>query len=328
MGLIGFLKKWTLPSAIVAGCAFYVFFAYMPVLREVSPAFVPWFDGALPVLLFLVLFVNFCKADFKKMRPVRWHLWVSVVQVVFVVVLAAVILLFRLQGRSFILSEAILTCIIGPCAAASPVVTAKLGGNLENMTTYTLLSNLLTAILIPVAFPIIDSGINMPFLQAFSLILYKVCLILLVPMLLAYIVKHHWQSLHRRIVSIKDLSFYLWASCLSVVTGITLRNILHADTSGVFIMLIAVVSLLLCLMQFYIGRRLGHHFGSVVECGQALGQKNTSFAIWIACAYLNPLSSVGPGCYILWQNLANSYQLIVWDKTHKQGVHSKGSKVK
>ena len=37
-----------------------------------------------------------------------------------------------------------------------------------------------------------------------------------------------------------------------------------------------------------------------------LGQKNTAFAIWIASAYLNPLSTVGPGCYILWQNIIDT----------------------
>ena len=34
-----------------------------------------------------------------------------------------------------ILAEALLTCIISPCASAAPVVTQKLGGNLEEMTT-------------------------------------------------------------------------------------------------------------------------------------------------------------------------------------------------
>ena len=45
---------------------------------------------------------------------------------------------------------------------------------------------------------------------------------------------------------------------------------------------------------------------------EALGQKNTVLAIWMAYTYLNPLSSVGPGSYVLWQNIINSYQL--WKK--------------
>ena len=49
-----------------------------------------------------------------------------------------------------------------------------------------------------------------------------------------------------------------------------------------------------------------------ISAGQALGQKNTVLAIWMAVTYLNPLSSVGPGSYVVWQNIFNSYQL--WKK--------------
>lgn len=73
---------------------------------------------------------------------------------------------------------------------------------------------------------------------------------------------------------------------------------------------------ILCLMQFAVGRFIGHYFDSTVNAGQALGQKNTAFAIWIAYTYLNPLSSVGPGCYILWQNIINSIE--IWAHEHRQ----------
>ena len=71
----------------------------------------------------------------------------------------------------------------------------------------------------------------------------------------------------------------------------------------------AMMGLLVCIAQFSIGRFIGHYFNATVDAGQALGQKNTAFAIWIAYTYLNPLSSVGPGCYILWQNIINSIEL-------------------
>jgi BASS family bile acid:Na+ symporter len=62
-------------------------------------------------------------------------------------------------------------------------------------------------------------------------------------------------------------------------------------------------------VQFALGRNVGGRWNAVLEGGQALGQKNTAFAIWIASLYLNPVSTVAPGCYILWQNLVNSYEL-------------------
>ena len=177
------------------------------------------------------------------------------------------------------------------------------------MTTYPFLSNFITALMIPVCFPLLDGGREMHFLAAFSLILYKVFTVLVVPMLLAYVVKHHAKRLCQRIVSVKDLSYYLWGCSLLIVSGTTMKNIFHADTTLRFLLLIAAGSLLLCIFQFACGRTIGRRFGETVNAGQGLGQKNTAFAIWIACTYLSPLSAVGPGCYILWQNIINSIEI-------------------
>ena len=158
----------------------------------------------------------------------------------------------------------------------------------------------------------------MDFLSAFLLILYKVCLVLVLPMVLSYFVKHYLRSLNRWIVGVKDLSYYLWGCSLTIVTGTTVKNIVHADTTAGFLLLIALLGLLLCIVQFAVGRYIGHFFDRTIESGQALGQKNTAFAIWIAYTYLTPLSSVGPGCYILWQNLINSIEL--WQERKKNGA--------
>lgn len=309
MTLIRFLKDWTLPVSIGTGMAVYLVFALIPALDGFATAASPVFDALLPSFMFLVLFVTFCKVDFRRLRPVAWHLWVGVFQVATVAAVVAVIMCFKLTGNSLILAEAVLTCIIGPCASAAPVVTQKLGGNLEEMTTYTFLSNGITALLIPVCFPMIERNADIHFLAAFVLILHKVFAVLVVPMLLAYVVKHFLPGLCRRITSVKDLSYYLWGGSLLIVSGTTMKNIMHADTSVSFLLLVAVCSLLLCAFQFACGRMIGRRFGETVNAGQALGQKNTAFAIWIACIYLTPISSVGPGCYILWQNIFNSWEI-------------------
>lgn len=296
------------------GTIIYLIFAFTPCLDGAATFFAPIFDAILPLFMFLILFVTFCKVDFRKLIPVKWNFWVGVFQVAFVFIIVGLILTFHLKGDSLILMEAILTCIIGPCAAAAAVVTAKLGGSLEEMTTYTFLSNFITAALIPICFPLIDKSADVSFLAAFLKILYEVCIVLLLPMLLAYIVKHYMKRFHRWVVSIKDLSYYLWGCSLMVVTGTTVKNIVHADATILFLITIAVMSLILCIIQFSVGRFIGHYFNAVVESGQALGQKNTAFAIWIAYSYLNPLSSMGPGCYILWQNIINSIEIWMYSK--------------
>lgn len=319
MQILRFIKDWTLPVAIATGIIIYLVFALIPVLDGFAAAANPVFQQLLPVFMFLVLFVTFCKVDFHKLRPVAWHWWIGLFQVLTVGAIMALIICFNLTGENLILAEAVLTCIICPCASAAAVVTQKLGGNLEEMTTYTFISNFITALLIPICFPMIDKAADIHFFEAFALILYKVFTVLVVPMILAYIVKHYAKSICQRIISIKDLSYYLWGCSLLIVSGTTMKNILHANTSITFLLIIAVSSLALCLFQFGCGRAIGSQFNQTVNAGQALGQKNTAFAIWIASTYLSPLSSVGPGCYILWQNIINSLEIWEAQKTTKLG---------
>ena len=309
MNFIKFLKDWTLPVSMVTGTLLYLVFAFVPALDRPAQFFEPIFNAILPLFMFLILFVTFCKVDFRKLRPVGWHLWVGIFQVLFVVIIMCFILGLHLRGPHLILLEAILCCIIGPTAAAAAVVTQKLGGSLEEMTTFTFISNFITVALIPICFPMIEKSHDISFITAFLKILREVVLVLLVPMLLAYIVKHHLHRLHEKILAIKDLSYYMWGMSLMIVTGTTVKNIVNAQVSVWLLTAIALLGLVVCIVQFAVGRFIGHYFDHTQEAGQALGQKNTAFAIWLSSAYLNPLSSVGPGCYILWQNIVNSVEI-------------------
>jgi BASS family bile acid:Na+ symporter len=322
MDIIRFIKDWTLPVAMGTGAALYLVFAFTPQLDDAATAMGPFFASILPLFMFLILFVTFCKVDFRQLRPVAWHGWVALFQVLFIGVLMALMLMptdgptGEPSASAKIVMEALLMCCISPCATAAAVVTQKLGGSLEQMTTYTFLSNFLTVLLAPVCFPLIEKGADITFMAAFTKILHEVFLVLVVPMLLAYVVKHYMKGLHRRIVSVRDLSYYLWACSLMIVTGTTVKNIVHAEVSVWMLTAIALLGLVICVVQFAVGRFIGHYFDHAQEAGQALGQKNTAFAIWLSSAYLNPLSSVGPGCYILWQNIVNSVE--IWK--HRKAV--------
>jgi len=114
-----------------------------------------------------------------------------------------------------------------------------------------------------------------------------------------------------KIASFSGLSFYLWSLALCVVTGRTVVFILKQNgSSHLTEILVAAGALVVCAGQFLIGRGIGKHYDDTVAGGQGLGQKNTILAIWMAQMYLNPISSIGPGAYVLWQNIINSYQ--VW----------------
>lgn len=307
--VINFIKEWTLPCAIAAGATIYLIFALIPGLSDAADFFSPIMDTLMPVVLFLVLLVTFCKVNFHKMRPTRWHWMVCAFQIITVAMVFGLIKDFDLHGRSLILAEGVLICIIGPGATAAAVVTEKLGGNLASMTTYTFISNFLAALTIPLLFPLIELKSEYTVLQSFLLILERVCEILVLPMAVAYVIKHNFHRLHKRIISTTDLSFYLWAFSLMITTGITVKNIAHAEVGVWFLIAMAAVVAVVCFVQYAAGHYIGVHERFPIEGAQALGQKNTSFAIWISYIYLNPIASVCPGFYVLWQNIVNSYEL-------------------
>lgn len=323
MRVVSMLREWTLPVAMAAGIGGYLLFHLISALDPIAEWYAPIGNNILPAFMFLILYIIFCKTDFGKLRPACWHAWVGVLQMSFVLLLMIVIRGLQLSGATLILFEAILAIVICPCAAAAPVVTMKLGGSLEQMTTYTFLSNILSALLIPLCFPLLpgaETAIDTAFMPLFLGILWKVTAVLLLPMMAAWLTKTFCKTLHHKVVSVKDLSYYMWAFTLMLVSGTTVRNIAEAweHTSAWLLVAIALMALLVCLIQYSTGWTVGQHFGRRIEAGQGMGQKNTAFAIWASTLFLTPLSSVGPGCYILWQNTINSLEIHQKEKASRK----------
>ena len=321
MGIVRFLKDWTLPVAIAVGTICYLTFYFVPALDELGDTLGPVFDVIFPLFVFLTLFVTFCKVDFHDMRPHRWHVGILVAQLLLVVLNIGIILWMKSLTShlspltSPLLWEAMLTCIIGPAASAAPVVVGKLGGNISTMTTYVLISSLASALLIPLVFPMLEQTVHVSFIDAFLIILEKVSIVLLLPLVLGWIMQHYVKGACAWIAAQPNLSFYFWAISLSITTGITVKNIVNSSASLTLLLLIAVFTFVLCFVQFGVGRLVGRYLGEVVNAGQALFQKNTALSIWVAYMYLNPVASIGAGCYVLWQNIINSLEL--WQDRRK-----------
>lgn len=309
MGIIRFLKDWTLPVAIATGTVCYLTFYYVPQLDELGDTLSPIIDTVFPISVFLTLLVTFCKVNFHEMRPHHWHTGILMAQLLLVTVILGICLSLRDCPDTKLVWEAILTCVIGPSAAAAPVVVGKLGGNISTMTTYTLLSSFFSALMIPLVFPILEQTVHVAFFDAFLIILEKVSMVLLLPLVLGWLMQHYVKGICARIAAMPNLSFYCWAFSLSITSGITVKNIVHSNASLLLLMIIALSTFILCWVQFYIGRGIGKRLGEEINCGQALFQKNTALSIWVAYMYLHPVASIGAGCYVLWQNIINSFEL-------------------
>ena len=141
------------------------------------------------------------------------------------------------------------------------------------------------------------------------MILGKVFPLLICPFITAMLLRLLVPRAYAAMQRLSSGAFYIWTFSLAIVTAQTLSSILEDRSHPGIKIATAAATLIICLLQFITGKTIGSCYGERISAGQALGQKNTIFAIWMAHTYLDPLSAIGPGAYVLWQNIVNSWQL-------------------
>lgn len=292
----------------------------------------------LPWLIFGMLFFTFCKIDPLDLRLHKWH-WVVLTAQLFLS--AAVYLGIRcLTGNEF-LAQGLLMCFIMPTATAAPIIAGKMGGSIQNLTSFTLLSNFATAIIVPATFPLINPAADMTFWPAFLLILSRVAPLLLGPFFAAWLLRigYQWHTKKEFVLSKQaaQIPFYLWVTSITVLFATVTNTVLSTiNYSLLTIIWLLIGAFFACLLQFGLGKLIGYCLPapskgrdyqdvlinpaaapktmagvSSITAGQAFGQKNTSLGVWMAHTYLNPMAALGAAAYIIWQNLFNSLQLTI-----------------
>ena len=317
MGLWKFFREFALPCSLVLGAVVYLIFANVPFLEPFGEAVGPHLISLMPVVLFCLLYVTFCKIEIKEMKPKTWHFVLQLIRTSLAALMVLAIYLFGSNYDTKLVLEGAFICFICPTAAAVAVVTEKLGGSIGSLTTYTVIANVFTMIIIPTLFPMVEKGADVSFLYMSMMVFRNVTTVLVVPLILALLSRRFLPRFVDKVKSVKDLGFYMWCFNLTILMGETLRNILHATVSGGILALLLIVPLFVCLIQFTIGKAVGHRFGASISAGQALGQKNTIVGIWLTLTFLNPLAAVAPGAYVVWQNLVNGWQLWYKEKYGK-----------
>ena len=289
-------KSWILPVAILLG----IFFHDSIVVLQ----------PALPYFIFLMLFFSFNSLDVKKMRFTMFDFWLLLFQLV---VSAAVY--FLLRPLDPVVAQGAFVTVLAPTASSAIAVSLILGANIGMMSTYLIACNLMVAVVAPLSFTLIGAHPDISFWGSFLTILGKVFPLLIAPFVLAVLTRWLWPKANETINRHKNLSFYIWAVSLTVVISRAIGLLLaqfHAHRT-MFLWMVAV-SIFLCFLQFFVGHCIGKRYGDYVAGGQSLGQKNTVLAIWMAQSYLDPLCSIVPTLYVLWQNLYNSYQMMLKER--------------
>ena len=290
------------------------------------------------------------------------------------------------DGNGRILVESAMLCFICPTASAAGVVTSKLGGSLSDTVSYVVMINISVALVVPLAIPIVNTASDVPFITGFLAICMKIFPLLVLPLIVAWIVRYTMRRLQRWLMRYTEWAFYCWGVALCFAIYLATRALVLSGLSVWIVLLIGVISLVCTLAQFGVGRAAGRicassgqvdspragvtsrgseldvalrDSGSVapswgsgsvassrgseldaslrdsrvvapsrnsgsdtelsaevdtITAGQALGQKNTGFLIWLGYSYMTPVTSVAGGLYSVFQNCINSFELYQKEK--------------
>lgn len=306
--MIRFLKDWALIIAIFAGIIGYFTYAYLPIFDFMRSYVNDAVEVIQPLLIFSMLFLTFSKMELRDLRLRKWHCWLLLFQTLLFSGIGVILILLPQSGLRVILEGAML-CLICPTATAAAVITRKLGGNVSSITTYTILINMVVAVIIPVMVPFVHPQPGISFLSSAALILAKVFPLLLLPLIITLTLRKFAPAITLKVARYQDLSFYIWIIALALAMALTTRSIMRSNIAMSTQLGLVVVSFICCFLQFYIGRKIGHLYGEKITAGQSLGQKNTVLAIWMGYTFFTPVTAIAGGFYSIWHNLANTYQL-------------------
>ena len=138
------VKTVAMPSAMVAGAL---------LCRPVT-ALEAWTHQMItPSLIFLMLFVTFCRVKPSQMKPSMLHVWLLLFQVV-----VSAALYFALLPLDAIVAQGAMICVLAPVAMAAVVIAGMLGANVPTMATYSLLCNMAIALIAPVVLSLAGTG--------------------------------------------------------------------------------------------------------------------------------------------------------------------------
>ncbi len=303
------LRSYVLPVAIFFGLLLHKWCALISFLA--------------PYLVFVILFLNFVAVDLRKVHFTNMQWCILAFQVV--VSIAAYFIVTNTIQNS-LLAQGILMGILCPVACSVVVIACMLGADRPTVTAYTVIGNLAIAVVAPLYFSIVGVHPELPLLTSYWIIFKKIAPTIGLPFFVALFLQIALPRTHQVFARYTGTTFYIWAFLLFITLGQTIDFIfLHGAGNEWNIVWLAVASMVVCAIQFGMGKWIGRQFGDSMAGGQMLGQKNTAMGIWMANTFLSPLTSVFLACYSIWQNLFNSWQ--IWYQDHRKPISEPSSKV-
>ena len=291
--MLRIFRKWGLLISFVIG-------GMLPDLQAYS-WLIPYFVG-------IMLTITLTGMEITQLRPRREHFLLLVANLCMGLLPWGCL---HLLGYENLAEAAFLACITG-AAASSPVVVHLLGGKTEFAAVGLLLNSVLASVTIPLLAPFTitpRAGLTLSRFQIFLVVLDQVLVMLILPCIVAMLLRWLLPASKRISRKLSDFSFSLWMLSMVLVAATGVTRIIQTGTGANQILPYFILAAVLCTLGFILGRLLGGK-NYAMEIGQCLGQKNTAVGIYIALCYCSPLVFLGPTLHLLCQHIFNTWQFI------------------
>ena len=259
-------------------------------------------------LLMVMLFFSFLDIELRPQTFQKSILWI-----LFANILVAFLSYAVLASFDRMLALTAFMTAIAPTAIAAPVIMSFIKGHIEYVVAAVLVTNISSAIIIPVTLPFLLEAQTHLRISVWE-VLEPVVIVMFVPLFLARLASYMPSGAQRFLRTGKRLTFAIWLLNLFLISANASSFLRQEDVNSLSLLLvIALISLVLCIVNFGLGALLGGR-QNWQEASQSLGQKNLSFVIWIALTFINPLVAMGPTFYILFHHLYNSWSIYRFEK--------------
>ncbi len=255
-----------------------------------------------------MLFFPFLRVTLNRYTLQVKHLWVALSNLI--IPLGAYFLFLSL-GQNVALAAFVVGA--APTAAGAPVIAGFLRTRIEFVTGSVLLTSPMVALMIPLVLPELQDvgGAKMNTLE----VLLPVAGLVFIPLILGQTIQRTSPPLARWLSTTFDWApFTLFLANVYLAAAKATHFILTGGNSWAELGQVALAITVTGLLCFWWGEKVIGRPELPIECGLALGRKNTMFVLWVALNFINPLVAMGPMFYILFQNLYNSWQLYNLEK--------------
>ena len=260
-------------------------------------------------LLMVMIFMTCLKLRFKDLSFRKEH-WIILLLNVLLGVIPFFLIRFFFPAEPVYALAAFFTGIT-PTAVAASVIMTFLNGRAGFVLSSYILTNTLIPLLLIVLLPYVTGNMTGDF---FFDVMKTLFTVIVIPFAASRLVLSVYRGAAQLAGKLKMVSFSLWTFLIYVLSASVIlffRD--NREASMQQTVVVAILSLVQCILNFYLGGKISKH-RLCRECSQSLGQKNTSFTVYLALQYASVPVALGPFFYIFWHNICNAVQMYRYDR--------------